>query len=307
MKMDAYIRTTKAGQSRMRNWIILCLHELKEEQNRKKTPFVSSNYLMTGDFRFSKFENNGDSGNMMIAKRKGFPKEKYFVKHYYSDCACNEFMYAAIAEQLGILTPRVKLFMVSENEKRNLFYSGYGVGIEAIEKIHSQLFEKDVQKDPSIQKSRIRACALDQILDGWVETQFLMSKDHQCYRFDLTESFNAHYDFISILGMNENLIIQGKNRDEILQGELERHLNSLKDKSIEYLKRGLTVYNNSYSDNFTDEWNNTYAAFLNMDDKKIQNAIDILCYIYPDELGTYYQNYIKISKEKIRQYFTENK
>ena len=78
--------------------------ESKAEENRKKPPISSSDVVETDDFVFAPFNplnRIGDSGPLLLAKRKADRKDRYVVKHTSTDCACNEYIYAKLAQAMG--------------------------------------------------------------------------------------------------------------------------------------------------------------------------------------------------------------
>ena len=67
----------------------------------------------------------GDSGPLLLAKRKQNRAEQYLVKHAYTDCACNEFVYTKLAQAMGYSMPDVLLLRLSPQEKRPYFDTEY--------------------------------------------------------------------------------------------------------------------------------------------------------------------------------------
>lgn len=76
----------------------------------------------TTDFVFSApFEREGDSGKLLLAKRKTNRSDRFLVKHAFTDCACNEYVYTKLAQAMGYKMPDVVLFPLPDTEKRNSF------------------------------------------------------------------------------------------------------------------------------------------------------------------------------------------
>ena len=68
--------------------------ESKARENRNKPAITSPDVVETADFMFSDLLHyDGDSGKLLLAKRKTNRNDRYLVKHAYTDCACNEFIY----------------------------------------------------------------------------------------------------------------------------------------------------------------------------------------------------------------------
>ena len=103
--------------------------ETKEKENQNKPPLTSPDVVLTTDFVFSKtLHNDGDSGQLLLAKRKSNRKDRYLVKHEYTDCACNEFVYTKLAQAMGYLMPNAILFQLAPDEKRSYFKTEYIIG-----------------------------------------------------------------------------------------------------------------------------------------------------------------------------------
>ena len=76
--------------------------EYKRKENLSKPPLCADDVVKTTDFVFSApFEREGDSGKLLLAKRKADRSDRYFVKHAFTDCACNEYVYTKLAQAMG--------------------------------------------------------------------------------------------------------------------------------------------------------------------------------------------------------------
>ena len=85
--------------------------ESKEQENQGKPPITSPDVVQTADFVFSQIPHQeGDSGRLLLAKRKVDRNDRYLVKHAYTDCACNEFIYTKLAQAMGYCMPDAVLF-----------------------------------------------------------------------------------------------------------------------------------------------------------------------------------------------------
>jgi len=104
--------------------------EAKALENAHKPALNSTDIRETSDFVFSDFqpfESVGDSGPLLIAKKKGNKSEKYLIKHYYTDCAANEFVYTKLAQAMDLRMPDAVLFRLSDGEKRNYWHTEYTI------------------------------------------------------------------------------------------------------------------------------------------------------------------------------------
>ena len=93
----------------------------KQKENQGKPPLLSPDVAQTKDFIFTPINNPlnriGDSGPLLLAKRKSDNQEQYLIKHAYTDCACNEFVYTKLAQGMGYKMPDAILFQLSDNQK----------------------------------------------------------------------------------------------------------------------------------------------------------------------------------------------
>ena len=93
--------------------------ESKERENQSKPPISSPDAVQTADFVFSQFNplgRIGDSGPLLLAKRKTNRKEQYVIKHACTDCACNEFVNENLHGQWDVQCP-IPFFSNSQREK----------------------------------------------------------------------------------------------------------------------------------------------------------------------------------------------
>lgn len=103
--------------------------ESKEKENQGKPPITSPDVVQTADFVFSRIPHQeGDSGRLLLAKQKADRNKRYLVKHAYTDCACNEFIYTKLAQVMGYSMPDAVLFQLSPGETRPYFKTEYIIG-----------------------------------------------------------------------------------------------------------------------------------------------------------------------------------
>jgi len=103
----------------------------KAIENSGKPKLVSPDVVYTGDFVFAPIKTLnriGDSGSLLLAKRKSSRSEQYLIKHAYCDCAFNEFAYSKLVQAMGYKMPDMVLFAISPGEKRDYFKTEYIIG-----------------------------------------------------------------------------------------------------------------------------------------------------------------------------------
>lgn len=276
--------------------------ESQMENNAGKPLLVSEDVLETEDFTFSPIRPGnrvGDSGNLLLAKRRKDKMERYLVKHEFCDCPANEFVYSKLAEGMGLRMPGVKLFRLSEGEKRRISKTGYMAGIRYL----------DVREEaPSY--DTIRQCARNwgdfhsfiALYSFFLEDdsfEILLANDNYIYRVDTSSSFilgelemsQAGLD-IEVSGMNVQSYVQQIMREKMktdfwqyicLQDRLEAHLEKYGEESKSGFLR-------------------PFYGIREISDVYIDDFINTLCYFYPDFVGDCYKSFIHAAQRKAEEF-----
>lgn len=90
--------------------------EDKERETGGKPPLNSPDVMMTGDHVFTPIaplDRVGDSGQLLLAKKKSDRSQRYLIKHEFTGCAANEFVYKKLAQVMGFKMPDAFLFQLS--------------------------------------------------------------------------------------------------------------------------------------------------------------------------------------------------
>lgn len=180
----------------------------KAAENLGKPPLVSDDVVQTADFTFSPFcpgNRVGDSGALLLAKAKEDRSRRYLVKHAYTDCACNEFVYTKLAQAMGVKMPDAVLFQLSPDEKRPYFKTEYIIGLKYL----NLLIE-----DPTYRQIREQACnwqdyfRFKAMYEMFVEVDSFetpLAADGFIYRVDTTASFLLSNMMLSYAGVNVSM------------------------------------------------------------------------------------------------------
>lgn len=285
-------------QKRFENWCREIRLQSQLKNNAIKPKLVTEDVLETADFIFSPirpFDRTGDSGNLLLAKRKVDRREQYLVKHEYCDCAANEFVYFKLASAMGLHIPESKLFHISEGEKRKYFKTGYTVGSRYL-----------TLSDPAPSYELIRSKAVN-----WEEYfsfkalyllflesdsfEVVLSDDNYIYRIDTTSSFNLGEWQLR----NAGLDIDGP--DGNIQ-ELTRNilLDSLKEDYWKYisLQEWLDETVEKYGEESRKGFLRPFYEIQNIQEVYIDDFLNTLCYFYPDFVGDCYKHFIKAAQKK---------
>jgi len=273
----------------------------KLRENIGKPRLVCSDVVLTTDFLFSPMNHQGDSGQLLIAKRKGMPAEKYLVKHEATDCACNEYVYYKLAKWLNVPVPEVILFEVPQNEKRKHFETEYISGSRWINIANRCPTVEQLINNDDYLKIWSQCEALEIMFSESDGIELVIANHEQLYRVDTQASFNICFHWLDYLGVN--IEIQGHNVHQFYQKQLEILLEEWRSKNI-VRELELTLKQlNQLSGRDCASW--FWEPFIQVQDitrGDIDSFLNVLCYFYPDCVGAYYREYIKILQEKSAKY-----
>lgn len=285
MKLSDYKR------SRINNMMKNDRLAYKAKENASKPPLVSADVLETSDFTFAKFmiDRVGDSGQLLLAKRKTDRSEQYLVKHAFTDCATNEFVYTKLAQTMGYHMPDAKLFRLSSGEKRSYFKTEYIIGEQFLSLIDDDPSFETIQNQASNWQDIFGFYAMENMFSEGDGIEVVLAADGLLYRIDTTSSFavsNWDLDYAGI-----DIECQGKNINDAVRGRLlsrtfdaSLHANSF-DWHLKY-------YKEHYGDVCVEPYLQPFMRVQQISNEYIDRILNTLCYFYPDYLGDYYKKYI---------------
>lgn len=164
--------------------------ESKKKENQDKPPIASLDVVQTADFVFSqKLQHDGDSGKLLLAKRKSAPSDRYLVKHAYTDCACNEFVYTKLAQAMGLCMPDAILFQLSSGEKCSYFKTEYIIGERYLNVIDPSPTYEKIREQAKNWKHFFAFYGLYCMTDEADGVEILLADDDKIYRVDTTDAF----------------------------------------------------------------------------------------------------------------------
>lgn len=277
----------------------------KEKENRSKPPIISSDIVQTADFVFSPLPYHGnDSGQLLLAKCKANRREQYLVKHAYSDCAANEFVYTKLTQAMGYQMPDAVLFQLSPGEKRSYFKTEYIIG---------EKYLNFTQRVHSAAQARARECAenwkqffsfqaLYSITDEGDKLEVYLADDSQIYRVDTTDAFplhNGHYDNVGTL-MAYHFHQQGNMVSPLADISLSPVFRTEQcDRELEEIERLCPEGRTHYLEPF--------AKVQEISSEYIDNFLNVLCYIYPDCVGDFFKKYLEVLRHQCYEYWKEKR
>lgn len=277
----------------------------QKENNRFKPALMSDDVLETKDFVFLPIRPGnrvGDSGNLLLARHRRDQSERYLVKHEYCDCPCNEFVYAKLAGGMGLRIPESKLFHISEEDKRRILATGYGVGARYL----------DV-KEAAPSYGLIRECAKNwedfhsfaalYILFLEIDSfEILLAEDGFIYRVDTTSSFVISDLILSYAGLNTE--VNGINVQEMAKRQAEERM---KQSFWEYvdMKDQLENHVARYGEESRKGFLRPFYGIQELTANYIDDFLNTLCYFYPDFIGDCYKRFICAAQEKAREFLNQ--
>jgi len=240
--------------------------------------------IYSADFIFELFnphDENGDSGQLLLATKRD-NTEKYVVKHEFSDCACNEFMYHKVAEAMNLRTPKVKL--IRKSKRDNIPFKFQACAIEFIEGLTK--LELDMRNTIDNFDDYFAFCALALILNEQDARQYFVA-DNKLLKLDNTSSF-----------------VEGDTLNMYL------HLDKTPKKIIEVFKKNMTRMINypiedfwveSYIKNIAEEFGdegkecfiNTFDKFAKININDFRSALDVIEDIYNFHYSEFYRKFIQ--------------
>lgn len=193
---------------------------------------VPAKYYTFSDFTDpSGRESGGDSGKMLIARRKpgvdeSCPK-KLLIKHRYSNDPCNEFMYSRIAESLGV--PATKVYLIScPAWRKSGFNSRYICGIEYIDGLRN-LTQDEFSSEEAVEFTASAYCLSALLFQG--DQVSLGATSGGFYSYDFAETFMLGSGYMDALLGNSIVYRRGvwlgmqqtfKSADHMILNELSR-------------------------------------------------------------------------------------
>lgn len=277
-------------------------------ENSRKPPLSSPDVVQTADFVFSSIKplnRVGDSGPLLLAKCKPDRSRRYLVKHAYTDCAANEFVYTKLAQAMGTKMPDAVLFQLSEGEKRNYFKTEYIIGLKYL--------DLEVE-NPSYQQIREQAVNWEDyfrfraMYEMFCESDTLetpLAKDGYIYRVDTTNSFVLHDRYLAYAGINITMD-NGYNAKEAVM----EHMSTFPyDRCWEYrhFDATLDTLKACYGDDCVAPFLEPFSRIQEVPGDYIDDVLNTLCYFYPDFIGDYFKLFITALQKKSSEYLKTRK
>ena len=265
--------------------------ESKAAENMIKPPLTSSDVVETSDYVFSPItpENRiGDSGQLLLAKKKDDRKRQYLVKHAYTDCAVNEFVYTKLAQAMDIKMPDAVLFRLSEGEKRRYFQTEYILGTKYLN-IIKRLADYNIIRNEAINWHDF--LCYQALYDMFLEDdsfEVMLATDGFIYRVDTSSSFHIVDNHLSQAGVNIEL--NGYNPAESVKNRMLSYCHNYnEDKEINIFTASLEGLTKKYGSECVQPYLDPFSRIQEIPDDYIDSFLNTLCYFYPDFIGDYFK------------------
>lgn len=273
----------------------------KAAENHGKPPLDSNDIVQTADFTFSPISPlgcAGDSGQLLLAKSKANRRIRYLVKHAFTDCACNEFIYTKLAQAMGYRMPDTVLFQISSGEKRHYFKTEYIIGARYLNLVNQFPSYSEIREQAKNWQDYFGFCALYAMTGECDGLETPIADDGFLYRVDTTGAFPLGNWQLDLLGINE--AIDGVNPHEYFKHRLlsQNFDGIMCQSSCDFWLEGCMKLNNECLYSFLEP----FVRIQEIRPAYIDDFLNTLCYLYPDCIGEYFKRYISALKIQAAEY-----
>lgn len=266
--------------------------EDKERENKDKPPLSSPDVMMTGDYVFkpiTPLDRIGDSGQLLLAKKKSDRSQRYLIKHEYTDCAANEFVYTKLAQAMGFKMPDAVLFKLSEGEKRRYFKTEYILGTTFLNLVIEFPSYEQIREQAINWQDFFHFQAMYTMCVEGDSFEVPIASDGYLYRVDTTDSFILSDLMLRQAGINKmigDLVPKENIKRHIEQYDFEKcwQYNNF-DKQLQWLLQ-------QYGEDCRKPYMETFSLIQEIGPDYIDGFLNTLCYFYPDFIGDYFKRFI---------------
>lgn len=281
--------------------------EDKAKENQQKPLPDSPDLRQTKDYTFSPITPHGrmgDSGQLLLAKNKAHRNERYLVKHAFTDCAANEFVYTKLAQAMGFKMPDAVLFQLSEGEKRRCFQTEYILGTRFLDlaveaPTYAQIREQAVNWQDFFHFQAMYTMCLES--DSF---EVPIAADGYLYRVDTTASFLLSNLMFDQAGVNE--VIGGSIPKEKIRAYTEQfdYDNCWQFYNFDTELQRLVQ---KYGEECRAPYMEPFALIQEIRPDDMDGFLNTLCYVYPDFIGDYFKRFITALQKRSAAFLKENR
>ena len=280
--------------------------ESKRLENLGKPPVISLDVVQTSDFTFADFcplGHIGDSGSLLLARQKGDRQNRYVVKHAYTDCACNEYVYTKLAQAMEYTMPGAVLFQLSPTEKRRYFKTEYIIGIRYLDLKNESPSYAEIREMAVNWKEYFSFIGMYAMFGERDSFETPLAKDNKIYRIDTTDAFPISNYQLDMAGINREV---GTGNPHIIFEKqfLSSDLSHVLSKS--WCDLNLKTCQEKYESS-TPYFLEPFSRIQEIRNDYIDDFLNTLCYFYPDFIGEYLKRYIFALQAQCADYLKEER
>jgi len=267
--------------------------EEKSRENMGKPYLSSPDVVYTGDFVFSPIkplDRVGDSGSLLLAKRKNNRYERYLVKHEYCDCALNEFIYSKLAKAMGYKMPDMVLFSISPEEKRKYFATEYIIGAEYLDIVNHSPSYDEIREQAANWKDYFSFWALYWMTGESDTFETPLVSDGFIYRVDTTDAFPISNITLCMAGINvefDGVVPKTYWKERLLNFTFDHLWN------VKIFDSRIDEYTQEYGKECVELLLEPFERIQDISAGYIDDFCNTLCYFYPDFIGDFFKKYLE--------------
>lgn len=281
--------------------------EDKARENEDKPPLNSPDVMMTGDYVFTPItprDRIGDSGQLLLAKKKSDRSHRYLIKHEFTDCAANEFVYTKLAQAMGFKMPDAFLFQLSEGEKRRCFKTEYILGTAFLNLVIESPTYEQIREQAANWQDFFHFRAMYTMCREGDSFEVPIASDGYLYRVDTTDSFILSDDTLAQAGINE--VIGNSVPKENIKKYIEQYDF---DNCWQYYNFDAELQRmlQRYGEECRKPYMETFSLIQDVSSDYMDGFLNTLCYFYPDFIGDYFKQFITALQKQSATFLKENR
>lgn len=281
--------------------------EDKRRENQHKPALNSTDVRETKDYVFAPItplDRIGDSGQLLLAKKKSDHSQQYLIKHAFTDCAANEFVYTKLSQAMGFKMPDAVLFQLSEGEKRRHFKTEYILGTMFLDLIVESPTYEQVRELAINWQDFFHFQAMYSMCNEVDSFEVPIASDGYLYRVDTTASFILSDNMLSQAGINK--VIGNTVPKENIQKYIEQYDF---DHCWQYCDFDEELHRllQRYGEECRTPYMETFALIQGIQPDYIDDFLNTLCYFYPDFIGDYFKRFIHALQQQAKVFLKEKR
>lgn len=231
-------------------------------------------------------DETGDSGSLEFAVSKTDADEQYIVKRgdTYPEIACNEFMYHKVASALGMYTQDVKLISGNKEYHR-------AAAIRYVP--NAREYDIDSSTEENL-RAFLGFEALYVILNEDDSHEYYLDERGLLFKLDNAASFTVQQTTI--------MLIEGNPIGRFFIPDINNPLNAV---GYDYYNLMYDAFLKKHGKGAVEAYLSAIRRFAELDETVFYEAYGDLEKLYPQALGHYYNDCIRIRKDTCRKFLTE--